>query len=221
MATRVVMPGGRPVVTYSLIGICVVVWLLQLSSSAFFSSVILSPAIGEFEPWRFLTSAFAHSLNVTHILFNMYALWALGQSMEPLLGRWRFLATYLLSALGGGVMYVLLATPGTLSWFTGVVGASGAVFGLFGALLVLQRFLGINSRGLIVILLINVALTFIVRNIAWQAHLGGFLVGMLCAAAILKGSTDRARGRRDVTWWLLGAVFVVIVGAAVIKYLLV
>ena len=70
------------------------------------------PALAQSEPWRFLTSAFAHG-GITHIAFNMYALWVMGSYLEPMLGRARFVAIYLLSALGGSVMYLLLSTPTT------------------------------------------------------------------------------------------------------------
>ena len=91
------------------------------------------PALAQSEPWRFLTSAFAHG-GITHIAFNMYALWVMGSYLEPMLGRARFVAIYLLSALGGSVMYLLLSTPPTAAevatgdygmWWTGAVGASG------------------------------------------------------------------------------------------------
>ena len=70
------------------------------------------PALAQSEPWRFLTSAFAHG-GLTHIAFNMYALWVMGTYLEPMLGRARFVAIYLLSALGGSVMYLLLSAPPT------------------------------------------------------------------------------------------------------------
>lgn len=219
-------PRSSAVATWSLIGICVVVWLLQWAVPGFFEAVVLAPAYGAVEPWRFLTSAFAHSYNITHILFNMYALWVLGVSLEGFMGRARFLATYLLSALGGGVAYVLMASPpvpglpGDLgaNWYTGVVGASGAVFGLFGALLVLQRFLGQSSRQLVLILLINAVIGFVVPGIAWQAHLGGFLVGIGCAVAVLRGAGDQAGGGHDRTWWYLAGIGVLLVAVTVVKY---
>jgi membrane associated rhomboid family serine protease len=96
------------------------------------------------QPWRLLTTL-VHA-SIFHIAFNMLALWALGRSLEPLLGRWRFLALYLLSALGGSVLTALLA-PNT--W---VVGASGAVWGLLGAMFVIGRHLGANVTAIAVLL---------------------------------------------------------------------
>jgi len=171
------------VVTYTLIGLSVISFLLQMSLGAprdnpWTNALIYAPFLGEAEPWRMLTTAFLHSTGMLlHIGFNMYALWILGQSLEPALGRWRFISLYLLSAFGGSVMVLLLASPTDVSWVTGVVGASGAVFGLFGAILVVLRRLGRSAQPIIVILVINGVLGFVIPNIAWEAHLGGLLVG--------------------------------------------
>ena len=105
-ATRTVFGGavtdGRPVATMTIIGICVAVFLAQQTGSAFTSRVMFVPALGLEEPWRFLTSAFAHG-SLMHIAFNMDALWVMGTYLEPMLGRARFIAIYLLSAFGGSV----------------------------------------------------------------------------------------------------------------------
>lgn len=184
--------GGRPVVTLSLVGLCVASFLLQLTVGGPWTEAwIFAPFLGASEPWRFLTAAFLHSPSLLlHILFNMYALWMLGQVLEPALGRWRFLTLYLLSAVGGSVMVTALA-PLTGGWFQLVVGASGAVFGLFGALLVVLRRTGRSARGIVVLLVINGVLGFVVPNIAWEAHLGGLLVGMALGAAFAYAPRDR------------------------------
>jgi membrane associated rhomboid family serine protease len=148
-----------------------------------FASVYATPQYGAFEPWRMLTSAFVHSQGfVLHIVLNMYMLWIFGQVLEPGLGRVRFLAVYLLSAIGGSVGFTLL-TP-TLPAIP-VVGASGAIFGLFGALLVIRSRRGGDTRQLWILIAINGVIGFVVPGIAWQAHLGGLVTGALCAAAIV------------------------------------
>ena len=112
--------------------------------------------------------------SIWHVALNMLALWALGRSLEPLLGRWRFAALYVLSALGGSVLIALLA-PGT--W---VVGASGAVWGLLGAMFVIGRHLGVNITAIAVLLGLNLVITFLPgSNISWQGHIGGGLAGAL------------------------------------------
>ncbi|MGT2462543.1 rhomboid family intramembrane serine protease [Sinomonas atrocyanea] len=137
-----------------------------------------------------LTSAFLHSQGfVLHIALNMYMLWLFGQALEPLLGRARFLAVYLLSAIGGSVGFLLLA-PGQP---VAVIGASGAIFGLFGGLFVVQRQRGGDVRQLVVLIVINAVLGFVVPGIAWQAHLGGLVTGALTTAAIAYAPRGRSR----------------------------
>ncbi|MCU1554222.1 MAG: rhomboid family intrarane serine protease [Arthrobacter sp.] len=184
---------GRPMVTFLLIGLCALVYVLQwlvpddvIYQNLAFATVYATPEFGVFEPGRMLTSAFLHSQGfILHIALNMYMLWMFGQALEPLLGRIRFLAVYLLSAFGGSVGYLLL-TPDYIPGqpVTGVVGASGAIFGLFGAMLVVQRHRGGDTRQLWVLIAINGVIGFLVPQIAWQAHLGGLVAGALCAAVI-------------------------------------
>jgi membrane associated rhomboid family serine protease len=184
---------GRPLATFLIIGLCALIYVLQwvvphdgVYQKLAFATVYASPDFGVFEPWRMLTSAFLHSQGfILHIALNMYMLWIFGRALEPLLGRVRFLAVYLLSAVGGSVGYLLL-TPGYVpgEQVTGVVGASGAIFGLFGAMLVVQRHRGGDTKQLWVLIGVNGVIGFLVPQIAWQAHLGGLVTGALCAAAI-------------------------------------
>ncbi len=186
---------GRPTVTYTLIALNVLVFLVeQLQGRAFINQWTFAPFLGRSEPWRFLTSAFLHDPGtLLHIGFNMYALWILGQFLEPVLGRWRFLTAYLLAALAGSVMVLLLASPDARSWFTGVYGASGAVFGLFGIVIVVLRRLKRDARSMLIVLALNAAIPFFVRNISWQAHVGGFIVGLLLGVAFAYAPRVRQR----------------------------
>ena len=140
-------------------------------------------AAGEW--YRLITSAFLApatglgGLGFLDILFNMWALVFVGPALEGFLGRWRFLAVYLLSAVGGGVLYYFLAEPNAPA-----VGASGAVFGLFGAWFVVSRRLRLDTRGIVMLIAINLALSFFWHNfIAWQDHIGGLLTGAVLTAA--------------------------------------
>ncbi|MEP7331322.1 MAG: rhomboid family intramembrane serine protease, partial [Terracoccus sp.] len=217
---------GRPIVTYTIIGICVVVYLLQRLDPGITNRFAFLPALGWTEPWRFITAAFLHSPSTYfHVLINMFALWSLGQYLEPLLGRARFAALYLISGIGGQVSVALLAgSPSIASlsegldqgWLTAVVGASGAIFGVFGALLVLNRHLGRSSSALYLTLAINAAFGFLYPGISWQAHLGGFVTGIACAAAIV---FFRRQGVRHLVWAALGGVLALLVVVAVAKYL--
>ncbi|MDO5501861.1 MAG: rhomboid family intramembrane serine protease [Actinomycetia bacterium] len=216
---------GRPLLTYTTIGLTLVVFMLQMASDEVVYRLGFAPVVGEGEPWRFLTSALVHSPSlIMHIAFNMYALWILGQFMEPALGRARFAALYWLGALGGSVMILLIAMPSAGSWRTLTVGASGAVFALFGALLILQRRLGASNRGLYLVLAINAALPFFFPAISWQGHLGGFITG-LAAGAVFSylGTPPRLGAPANFSrhWIGLGAIGAVLVVLAVGKYLLV
>ena len=191
----------QPVVTMSIIALCAVAFVLQhvvppdADGNDFTDRFMFVPMLALSEPWRFLTSAFLHSPGfLLHIAFNMYALWLVGPYLESLLGRIRFAALYLLSAFGGSVGVLLLASPDPQSsgWGRGVVGASGAVFGLWGALIVINRRMGRDSAGMITLIVINGAIGFVPGlNIAWQGHLGGLLTGLAVAAVIAYAPKER------------------------------
>ncbi|WP_203566521.1 rhomboid family intramembrane serine protease [Aestuariimicrobium ganziense] len=212
--------------TLSLIAICAAVWVAELTIPGLIDDLALAPSLGVSQPWRWLTSAFTHSLSPMHIMFNMMALWMVGQGLEHFLGWRRFLSVYLLSALGGSVLFVALATPPTAmnplgsNWNVGLVGASGAVFGLFGALAVAQRRLGANTSQLWGVLAINAVISFVIPGIAWQAHIGGFLTG-LAAMALLFWTLERSvKERKKLPWWpSLAALGLALVALVAVKYL--
>jgi membrane associated rhomboid family serine protease len=191
--------GGRPasgaVVTWTLVAINVAVFLVtwvrpsivnSLEMLAYAPYVPGGPlhgvAAGEW--YRLITSAFVApatlggGLGFLDIVFNMWALIFVGPALEGFLGRWRFLSVYLLSAVGGAVMYYFLAPLNA-----GAVGASGAIFGLFGAWFVASRRLRLDTRGIVWLIAINLALSFWLHNvIAWQDHIGGLLTGAALTA---------------------------------------
>jgi len=217
---------GTPVVTYTIIAVCAVVYLAQRANPSVTEKFAFAPFLGWTEPWRFVTAAFLHSPStIFHILLNMFALWTLGQYLEPMLGRARFAALYLISGIGGQVAVTLLAGSPTIAglraglddaWLTPVVGASGAIFGLFGALLVLNRHLGRSSAAMYATIAINAAFGFFYPGISWQAHVGGFVTGIVCAGVIV---VFRRQGVRHLVWTALGAVLVLLVVVTVVKYL--
>ncbi len=208
--------GGKPVVTYALLAVTSFIGLLQLipglgpaiTGELLFAAPYLYPSISPypFEPWRLLTAMFVHG-GFIHLALNMLALWMLGQSLEPMLGRVRFLAIYLISGLGGSVMVACLAPT------TATVGASGAIFGLMAALLIIGRHIGANVTGLLVILGINFALGFFIGNIAWQAHLGGAIVG-----AIVAFIYTRTKRREQRVWQIVLLAAVVILLIVVVAF---
>jgi len=173
-----------PVATYAIIGLTALSFLLQqvLPYEDWEGRLIFAPSVGHGEPWRLLTVALLHA-GILHILMNMWALWVVGPFLEAALGRARFVALYVLSAIGGSVLLTVLAQHDWDLWRTGNVGASGAVFGLFGAVLVVLRRTGGNARSMLVVIGVNLVFGFVVANIAWQAHVGGLLVGTALGAA--------------------------------------
>jgi Uncharacterized membrane protein (homolog of Drosophila rhomboid) len=188
-----------PVVTYGLIALCALIYVVQLATGgtglggAATKELIYAPLLTESEPWRMVTAMFIHG-SIWHIALNMYSLLIFGPILESAIGRGRFLALYLLSGLGGSVAVLFLSDPRTA-----VLGASGAIFGLLGAFFVIQRRLGGNSLQLLIVIGLNLVAGFVIPGIAWQAHVGGLLVGGLVAFVLVK---TRQRGQR--TAQLLG-----------------
>jgi membrane associated rhomboid family serine protease len=209
---------GAPVVTYALIGICVLVFILQsipgiggtITSALQYAGIYSDPRL--FQPWRMLTTVFTHG-NFLHIALNMYTLWIFGMLLEPLLGRARYLALFLISGFAGSLGVLLIASP-----TQAVVGASGAIFGMFGAFFVIQRRLGGDSTQLLVLIGINLIIGFIPGlGIAWQAHVGGLIGGAL--VGLIYVETRRiSRQRWQVP--LLTLLCVVLVVLSLIRFVL-
>ncbi|MET0523134.1 MAG: rhomboid family intramembrane serine protease [Jiangellaceae bacterium] len=176
---------GDDLVTKILIGLNVGIWLIGMATGfggiaarfALLSGNLGGQPVGvaDGEWYRLLTAAFVHE-QLWHLALNMYALWILGRMLEPVLGRWRFVTLYLLSGLGGAAASLL--APGVISY-----GASGAVFGLMGALFVVLRRFGRDVTAVLVILAINVVFGFVVPGIDWRAHFGGLITGAVLAFA--------------------------------------
>ena len=170
-------------VTYTLIGINLAVFLVQFTVgiNAVAGDYGMWPvgiAVGG-EWWRLVTAAFLHG-SFLHIAFNMYVLFALGPTLERILGHSRYLILYVLAAIGGGVASYVFSDMRTVS-----VGASGAIFGLMGALVVAGRRLRYDVTQVLVLLGINVVIGFIASGVDWRAHLGGLVTGALVAAIMV------------------------------------
>ncbi|MGN6575339.1 MAG: rhomboid family intramembrane serine protease [Nocardioides sp.] len=164
------------------------------------------PGVADGAYWQLATSAFTH-VSLFHIGFNMMALWVLGPQLELILGRARFLAVYLLSGLAGSAaVYWLSATN------TPTLGASGAIFGLMGALVVIAFKVHGSVSAILPWIAFNFVLTFLVPHISWQGHVGGF-VGGLVLGALFAYAPKASRSR----WQLAGCVvFAVVVLAAIV-----
>jgi len=209
---------GTPVVTYSIIAVSVFVYLLQLIPALGVTEALQYAGIYSypiaFEPWRMLTSVFVHMTGgfPFHILLNMYTLWIFGSLLERMLGRWRFLVVYLLSGLAGSLGVLFLSAPDVA-----VIGASGAIFGVISAFLVIHQRLGANMTQLIVLVGINLVIGFIPGfGIAWQAHLGGLIGGALLGLIFVQ---TRKRSQQTLQIVLLVALAAVMVLLSLSKVL--
>ena len=200
-----------------LIGLCVLAYLAQQVLGPAFTSrfLIVGLARSGVDPvgiaagewYRLVSAAFLHG-SVFHLLFNLYALYLFGPSLEAKLGRARFTALYLVSALGGSAASYVFSPAGQRS-----LGASGAIFGLFGAWIVVSRRLGRDASQLYVLLGLNLVLAFVIPNIDWKAHLGGLAAG----AAVAGVFAYAPRARRTLVQALgVGAVLALCLGAVVV-----
>lgn len=171
---------GRTPVTVALLAIMAFTYVAQfLTQDVVTAYLAYIPAITWEQPWRLVTVAFVHG-SLTHILFNGYSLWVLGNLLERTLGSVRFLTVFLASSIAGSLAVLAL---GSSSF---VVGASGGIFGLFAALFVVNRGFGGNNISLVVIVGINLALGFILPGIAWEAHVGGLAAGFAVTTLLQK-----------------------------------
>ncbi|MCW2850204.1 MAG: rhomboid family intrarane serine protease [Marmoricola sp.] len=213
--------GDPRITTFVLIGINVAVWLLVQATggrtSTLLDKLMLLPASAVYRTqdgsivevkgvsdgawWQVLTSVFAHE-QALHIGFNMLALYFLGPMLEQVLGRARFLALYLVSGLAGSAAVMLFAASNSQS-----LGASGAIFGLMGALAVIALKVRGQVQSILMWIGLNLVFTFTVGGISWQAHIGGLVAGAAVGAAMVYA--PRGKSRAPVQWAATGAVLVV------------
>ncbi|KAB1986657.1 rhomboid family intramembrane serine protease [Streptomyces triticiradicis] len=206
-------------VTKVLIGLNLALYLVQVSVGDAFTSrfelfgrAMLSgevQGVAEGQWYRMLTSMFLHG-SVMHILFNMVSLWWIGGPLEAALGRARFITLYFVSGLSGSALTYLLAGPNQPS-----LGASGAIFGLFGATAVLMRRLNYDMRPVIGLLVVNLIISFSPGfNIAWQAHVGGLIGGVVVGYAMVHAPRER---RNLVQYGVSALVLVVVVVTTLLR----
>jgi membrane associated rhomboid family serine protease len=207
------MSGSAPSLTQALIALNVLVFFAETASGTplgganagsigtlYTKGALYGPLIsGHHEYYRLLTSGFLHD-GLLHILFNMVFLYFVGPSLEAAVGKVNFVAIYFASLLAGS-FGALLLTP-----LDPTVGASGALFGLLGALVVVAHYRGISiwSSGLGPTLLINIVFSLTIADISIGGHIGGFVGGLICGVLYME-LVDR---RRRQKLFLLGCVLV-------------
>jgi membrane associated rhomboid family serine protease len=143
-----------------------------------FAGVGYLDGVAEGAYWRLLTAAFLHA-GILHILFNMYALVLFGPMLEQALGYVRFIALYFTTAIASSVTVYWLSDPNQPT-----LGASGAIFGLFGASFAVLMKRGQDVSSLVMLLGINLLITFVVPDISWQGHLGGLVSGLILGGVL-------------------------------------
>ncbi|WP_051116332.1 rhomboid family intramembrane serine protease [Amycolatopsis nigrescens] len=199
----------RPIVTPVLIALNVLVYLITVlqsgspmdnQNSQLQQDGVLWPyGVAGGEWWRLITSGFLH-YGLLHIAVNMFALWVLGRDLELLLGKIRFTAVYFVSLLGGSVAVYQFSDPNGPT-----AGASGALYGLMGGLLVAVLRLKLNPGFAIGTIVLNLVITYAIPGISLYAHVGGLVVGVLAMAAMLYAP---AKGRAG---WQAGTVVVLLI----------
>ncbi|TXH41808.1 MAG: rhomboid family intramembrane serine protease [Actinobacteria bacterium] len=203
---------GKPYATWTIVGINVAVFVVELllGVNAVAGQFGMYPvALGLGGEWfRLPASMFLHG-SILHLLFNMYVLVVLGPTLERILGHVRFVVLYLVAGVGGAVASYAFSSPMTVS-----VGASGAIFGLMGALLVAGQRLRFDIKTILVLVGINLAIGFVVGGIDWRAHLGGLITGAALAAVMV---SPAGRPRKVVEYGGIAAVLLVLVAVTAFR----
>jgi membrane associated rhomboid family serine protease len=224
------MYGGRAReradVTLTLIAINVVVFVLTAASGAGVASgngrsnvydnfALVPVQVVQGDWWRLVSSTFLH-YGILHIGFNMWALYVIGVPLEGMLGRLRFVTLYLLSGLGGSLLSFALGPVNEVA-----AGASGAIFGIFGAFFVILRRRNLETGGILGLIVVNLVLTFAFPNIDWRGHVGGLAVGVAVGAVFAYAPAGAARDRLQAAGCAVVAVVLAatgVVGAAQVRH---
>ncbi|MDO5675888.1 MAG: rhomboid family intramembrane serine protease [Propionibacteriaceae bacterium] len=201
------------VTSIAIAAVNVAVWLLLVLTGGYDGAPMrylsLAPVDVAFNGawWQLITSGFSH-VALWHIGFNMMVLYLLGPNVEQIVGRWKFLAIYFVSLLGGSAAVMLFSHP-----LGATLGASGAIYGLLGAVLMLAIKHKGDVRGILTWIGINVAVSFLWANVSWQGHLGGLVGGVLATAAVIY----LPKQYRKFTWPLLGVIALIFIGLSVFR----
>jgi membrane associated rhomboid family serine protease len=215
---RASFEGTGAIVTKVLVALNVGIYLLELAAGGqingtgnriYVEGVLYGPAVANGDWWRLVTSMFLH-YGPIHLAFNMFALWFFGAAVEQALGRGRYLLVYVVSGLAGSAG-ALLFTPESAT-----VGASGAIFGILGAALVLERqriyVLGGGAMGVI---LVNLIITFAIPGISIGGHLGGLVGGALSTLALSRFGRGHAIYGRPGIVGIVGVLAIGVLSIAV------
>ena len=201
-----------PIVTRSILVACVAIFAIGLlTGGSVFAAKdfgMFPPAVAQGEFYRLLTATFLHA-GFLHIAFNMYALYLLGPGLEYYLGTRRYVAVYFLAAVGASVTSYYFSDIAIVS-----VGASGAIFGLMTATMVIGRAIRADTTQLATLLLVNLLIGAVAHGIDWRAHLGGAAVGAAVAFVMVQSDTKR---NKNLEWAGLAVIALVLVGLTIMR----
>jgi membrane associated rhomboid family serine protease len=154
------------------------------------SFALFAPLVTSGEWWRLLTAGFLHG-SIIHLLFNVYILWVLGSQLENIVGKAKFIIIYFGSLLGGSLASYLFSPFGSYS-----IGASGAIFGLMGAMLVVGRKRNLDISQITTLVVMNVVIGFVISGIDWRAHLGGLAAGAFITWVLINATSLKEKNQR-------------------------
>jgi membrane associated rhomboid family serine protease len=182
---------NTPVTKFLSISLIAIFLLQELTGTLLVKSFALSaPLVTSGEWWRLITAGFLHG-SIIHLLFNVYILWVIGSQLESIVGNAKFIIIYFVSLLGGSVASYLFSPFGSYS-----IGASGAIFGLMGAMLVVGRKRNLDISQITTLVAINVVIGFVLSGIDWRAHLGGLAAGAFITWVLLNATSLKEKNQR-------------------------
>jgi membrane associated rhomboid family serine protease len=207
---RSALGAAAPAVTYAIIALDVALWIINRGKPLItFDYGLSEPHVADGEWYRIVTSGFLHDpVSIFHIGFNMYALWIMGPPLERLLGHVRFAGLYMLGLLGGSLGVIILESNAL------TVGASGAIYGLFGAFAVFQHSRGVDilKSQITYVIGINLLLTFGIRTISIGGHLGGLTFGIIGGLLLFNPKVRAIVPKPDI---VLGLLIILVATASI------
>jgi len=170
--------------------VTVYVFQLLLGDVLIANFALFAPSVANGKWWLLITAGFLHG-SIFHLLFNVYILWVIGSQLESIVGNIKFLIIYFISLVGGSLASYWFSPFGSYS-----IGASGAIFGLMGAMLVVGRKRNLDISQITTLVVINVVIGFVLSGIDWRAHLGGLATGALITWVLLNATSLKEKNQR-------------------------
>ena len=182
---------NTPVTKFLSISLIAIFLLQELTGTLLVKSFALfAPLVTSGEWWRLITAGFLHG-SILHLIFNVYILWVIGSQLESIVRNIKFIIIYFVSLLGGSLASYLFSPFGSYS-----IGASGAIFGLMGAMLVVGRKRNLDISQITTLVAINVVIGFVLSGIDWRAHLGGLAAGAFITWVLLNATSLKEKNQR-------------------------